>query len=143
MLALTVLISFVGALVLMLLGDAGRVALPQIQQCWVSGDGKANLFSLLAYIVRSANDSQIVVQEIDRTRSKLGVKETWETALASASQTPAEVLAQVRTGWTNASRGIAGNSPQCKEQIYRSKKANDIVPKRLIIFARQNTAVQM
>lgn len=105
MLALTILISFVGALVLMLLGDAGRVALPQIQQCWVSGDGKANLFSLLAYIVRSANDSQIVVQEIDRTRSKLGVKETWETALASASQTPAEVLAQVRTGWTNASRG--------------------------------------
>ncbi len=89
MLALTILISFVGALVLMLLGDAGRVALPQIQQCWVSGDGKANLFSLLAYIVRAENDSLLVVQEIDRTRSKLGVKETWETALCFARQNTA------------------------------------------------------
>ncbi|MCO5053940.1 MAG: HEAT repeat domain-containing protein [Verrucomicrobiae bacterium] len=90
------------AIGLMLLGDAGRVALPQIQQCWVGENEKANLFSLLAYIVLSTNDSQIV-QEIDQTRSKLGVKETWEAALASASHTPTEVLAQVRTGWTNAS----------------------------------------
>src|SRR5437660_2899190 len=85
---------------LMLMGKAGRDAIPDIERRLVKTDGKVNLLMVLSFIVLCTNDDR-VVSTLEQLQTGSALDEQNHQPAGKSLRLPIESLAHVRETWTN------------------------------------------